>query len=407
MISKKTRDSLLALLGITAIAVYVLACRPSFSPDGSQVIFPVIDDETRRAVVYCYDINSGSTQRVLESSVVPEIKQESAKTASNRQNTGTKPPESLAGSKAKDGREALSVQWLPDGKHIVINDSTSITIAPVGTSGTIRRFQLQNEIDSGSLISPPPISGKYQFMLAEKFLLRVNLETGDILGIPNDRNECQLLGHGTQIYYLAKIGGDNQRDGYELGTVDLERLGLIPIFQVQAADADELNPFVGFAAAGNRLALTGSLDDAPRVLLFRDGRLERTLAIADKKGGLSIGNAEWSPDGETIYAAYVRKSGDGKNSQYGILEVPVSGAGLREIPLFASDRDNDSWALYFQVGLSPDGRNAVASSTCLGRNDLQPEDRALYIVDLTGPSRNAAKVVVPIAPMAKSPEPKQ
>ena len=56
MIRAAKRASILPLIGLIALSAYILACRPGFSPDGSQVVYPVLDEKTNSFRIVVYDL---------------------------------------------------------------------------------------------------------------------------------------------------------------------------------------------------------------------------------------------------------------------------------------------------------------------------------------------------------------
>ena len=54
MNSRKTRNTLLALTGLAALFVCILACT-SFSPDDKKILYPTFDPKTRSMGVAVYD----------------------------------------------------------------------------------------------------------------------------------------------------------------------------------------------------------------------------------------------------------------------------------------------------------------------------------------------------------------
>jgi hypothetical protein len=369
MITQKTRDTFWTLFAITALGVYVLACRPSVSPDGTRVVFPVIDSEAKEASVALYDLRKDTVETIY----------------------------ALPGS---DGENlALSVQWLPNNRSVVVNTVSSIAILPLGSPNAPRLLPLPEKLEPGSLVIPPPVIGNYQFLAGKSFLMRVNLETGEIVS-GDISGECYLTGDGDRVYYMALTKGDDE-GGYEVGELDTTKLTRIPFLQLEKQDYGELTPFLAMTRDGSRLALTGQFEDVPRITLFRGNTPEKILPVATKEDGIEIGNAAWSPDERTLYVAFSRKPGEEGNRQYGILEVPVKGGRIVETVLFTGAHE-DNWASSFQIALSPNGRYVVASSICLEDGTAKPEDRSLFMVDLGSPDRRVARVAVPFPAAPRS-----
>ena len=377
MNSAKIRDTLLTLLGVAALVVYVLACRPSVSPDGTRVVFPIIYQNTNKVSVVLYDLKKKALETIFD---VPG---------------------------AKDEFLAYSAQWLHDGRQVLINGVSSIMILPLDLPKPTRFIPLKYVLDPYTLALPPPVVGDCQFLAGQtsaeydkgntsgdkKYsFLRVNLDTGETLSAPS-RGQCFLSGSGGQVYYVAETPDDDDKS-YEVGRLDTDKLVQIPMLHVKETESGEITPFLAPSKDGSRIALAGKLQHASRILVFRNGALERTIAVGSEESSITVGNAEWAPTGDTLYVAYTKKPAKEDNSQYGVLEIPVNGGEIRSMPLFTGKDDNDP-LLFFQIALSPDARQILTTSLCLDDKAIKAEDRALYLIDLKSPSRKVTKLAVP------------
>lgn len=379
MVRKKIQDVLLTLFGAAALLVYVLACRPSFSPDGSKVVFPVKGNGQQAASVALYDLKEKKLKTIFVSPRQP-----------------------------KEEDQYLTVQWLPDGKQVLVNGVSFIAILPLGSSNPTRFIPLEEKLDAGVLVIPPPVIGKYQFMVHEAsveekdanghpvdvkkpFLLRANLETAEIQKVIQGNEETNFVAKGSQLYYFAKskAGAD---DIYELGRLDAEKLSRNRILQLKEKEFGEFIGFMTPNSNGTRFALTVKLEKALRILLVRGNALEKWIPV--KQEGIDIGNVEWSPDERTLYLAFAKDLTKDNLWQYGILEVPVNGGSTRDIPLFTGEKREDNPTFIFQIALSADGRRIAATSACL--EGIRPENNALYLVDLHSSKRNVTKVAIPL-----------
>jgi len=396
---RKMCDSLLALLGFVAVAVYVLACRPSFSPDGSKIVFPSFDEDAKQATVLCYDLRTKTLEKIYQTALVEKVREPEPPPKSDQKKEPEKPPASFSLGSSSE-QFFVSVQWLPDGKRIAVNGLSYVLTLPVASPGPARLLQLQNLLDSGTLMRPLPVQGKYQFIPDKEFLLRVNLETGEMLAAP-DKKEYMLFGQGSQLYYLAAAdivekpgSSESQPESVEIGKLNPETLAASPLLKLKGEEQyGELTGYGAISRDGGRLALTTKFSKTPKVLLFRDNKLEKTLTLAKEDSGITVGNVEWSADGKTLYMAYAQEQ-DNAPCRYGILEAPVDGGNAREIQLFTAD-SSDSWSATFQVAISPNGRTLAISSTCFEKEDVKSEERALYLVDLGSAARNVTRVPAP------------
>lgn len=110
------RHHTLALIALAALTIYVLACRPSFSPDGSKVLFPCIDPETKSASVVLYDRTTKKSEHVF----------------------------ALPGAGGSKDAPVLSAQWMPDGKQAIViwhaeeSKSFQVVVLPLGSRNPTR-----------------------------------------------------------------------------------------------------------------------------------------------------------------------------------------------------------------------------------------------------------------------------
>jgi hypothetical protein len=388
MSKPSVRDTLLTILGIAALIVYVLACRPSFSPDGTKVIFPTRNRKTKEAAVVLYDLKKKTLETIF--ALPPMPKKEDI---------------------------ALAVQWLPDGKQVLVNGVSFVAILPLGSSNPTRFSPLEENLDAGMLEITPPVIGKYQFIASKKsvtskdekgqtvsvdkpVLLRVNLETMEVQSVPNGI-EGNLVAKGNQLYYIAqaKIGED---DAFELGRLDTEKLARTTILQLREKDCGELSGFMTPNRTASRFALTAKLEGAQRILLIRGNALEKTIPVTEKDIEIQLGNAEWSLDDATLFVTFAKDLNKDHLWQYGVLEVSIDGGSIREIPLFTVKNGKDGLVI-FQIALSADGRRIAATSAFLSAdNEIQPNDNALYLIDLGSSKRNVTKVPIPLPPGSES-----
>jgi hypothetical protein len=393
-------DSILALLGITAVAVYVLACRPSFSPDGSRIVFTSFDTDAKQATVLCYDVKAKTLETLYQTATVDKIHiPDPLPQPGKKQEADPSPSLSLDNSTEP---YLVAAQWLPDGKRIAINALSYVLTLPVGSAGPPRMFQLQNILDSGTLMRDFPILGRYQFIPDKEFLLRLDLETGEMLAAP-DKKEYILMGEGNQLWYLAASdivegsgSSEAKAENVEIGRLHPETLATTPLFKMKGVEQfGDLTGFAAFSRDGSRLALSTLFSKTPKLLLLRNNKLEKTVALAKEDSRISVGNLEWSADGKTVFMAYGRDKENNTPGRYGILEAHIDGGEVRDIPLFTADSD-DGWTALYQITMSPDGRTLAGSSTCFDNSDIKSEERALYLVDLGSAARKVTKV--PVAP---------
>ncbi|MBI4327968.1 MAG: hypothetical protein HY674_22285 [Chloroflexi bacterium] len=383
-----SRHQTLALIAMAALTIYVLACRPSFSPDGSKVLFPCLDPETQSASVVLYDRTTRKSERVF----------------------------ALPGAGGAKEAPVLSAQWTPDGKQAVViwHDEESkrfqVVVLPLGGRNPTRFFQVPEVKGTASrpgdsalmsLVIPPPIVGRHLFLGGES-LLRLDLETGEIKTEKISQEGIYLTREGAQVYYFA-----GEDDEAEVGRLDTEKLTRTPLLQLKAKEqGEEFSPFLAFTKDGARIAVTRGKEANAQLLIYRGRQLEKTIPIGSEKQPMALGNSLWSPDGKTIYAAAVLKpTGPAKDFQFAVCEVPVQGGDVRIIPLFVIDGSkglDDAANMFFQIALSPDGKTLAASFPFLDQEKVKAEDRALFLINLASGSRKVTRMPIPLAPALKS-----
>lgn len=367
----------LGILGLTALILYILAClpsQPSWSPDGSKVLFPYYDSDTEQWGLALYDARTGTTRSIwLEKPSSGRYREE----------------------------EMPSVQWTRDGTQAIVSselrdsDNTvtlQVLVLPVGSRKPVRRFLLPKMEKDAFLSVFPEVAG-HLYISSKKRLTRLNLRTGQV-DVRESDCDLALAGAGDSIFYIC-TSGVGETEGYDFGRVNTEDLSLQPLFKVDGIKG--LNGFLAPEPRGARLAVVGQGQDKDFLLLMSTG-LERVLPLEVPAQQYKLGNLEWSLDGKTIFVAVLIATGEEEVTQYSIAEVPVAGGPARLVPIakvLGSIGDGDEF--FFQIALSPDGTRIAASTAHLDDDDVGAQDRALYLVNLRDPKRRVTKIPVPRA----------
>lgn len=370
---------LLALVGVCAAAAYVLACRPEFSPDGKKIVFQAFDSELKRLVVTVYHRDSGRLEPLF---MAP-------------------------------GDGPVASRWMEDGSEVVALYSVDgsdkgpyqIACLPVGRKGPVRLINVPPLGEAaGVFFTPPPLIGNRLFLWGTN-VTRVDLKTGEAKTTPEGVAEGYLYGEAGRVFYLR---GLPNKEGIEVGTVQTEDLSLQPRFQLsdQNDDFDDLNMFLAISQGGARVALSRERRQpkgAHQILVYRGRELERTLAIGTEAQPLKLGNLLWSHDEKTLYAAGFRRPSSSSSrkdaSEFILCEIPLLNSPERFTPVCLIAGTNDI-SLSVQIALAPDGKFIAATTAHTGQrgaNDLTiaPEQRALYLVDLTSAQRKVTRVPTP------------
>ena len=381
----KFRNHVLALVGVAAFIVCVLACRPAFSPDGKKVVFPVFDPESKQATVMLYDRETRRLERLF-----------------------TRPSQS-------DDFLLASAIWTPDGKHVVIatteemgfkatansskqlipvesKDPFMVAVIPLDRKEPIRFLHVPENPGLQGLIQPPPIVGKHLFLGGASRMSRLDLETGEIktetlTQLPGDKEDGILIfGGGERLYYIRV-----HEETSEIGTLDPVTLGTRAIIELRKSEAGRCNVFPAVSKDGSRIAVeVGDEKGQTKIRIYHESILERTLEVGTSDEPIRLGNLLWSSDEQFIYAAQFKNLGEGK-TECGLYEIPINGGKPRSTALCVT-KENGTAPVVFQIALSPDGKCVAASGGFSSGNTTEEENRALYLVDLRRAKRPVTKI---------------
>lgn len=363
-----TKVSRSILIGAFAVAtLYIPGCGGvSFSPDDSKLLFPINDLETGNKVLAMYDRTTRTIRPIF--------------TQLGR----------------SDWREAIRPAWTADGSHAMAfwegsDDTVNVALIPVNAPGTVRFLRLEEITDFQPITLHPIITGPFLIFADQGKIRRIDLRNGK-----EDRkettNEVVLVPAGGRAYYMRRISGDSVDDsGIEFGLLDAASLELSPIFEpAELAGSDDI-PFFGVSDDGAHLAVLSEADK--EILIFEKRQLLHRLPINTLSESVSnIGLFQWSRRGDAIYALY-RQHLESEQHQIGILELPIDGRSRRLLPLFVTSGSYEPLMLTVQFDISHDGNTLAMTTTHLG-SAIEPEDRGLYLIDLSSADRRVTKVAV-------------
>ena len=374
-------DACLTLLGIAGLMVYVLACAPSFSPDGKKVAFPVMDYDDEQTSIFVYDINRNKFETVAE----------------------FKNP-NYKGDSDDDVDIAYSVQWMSDGKQILINGVSLIMMLPVGSEGPTRTFQPQEDMKFWTILQPPTV-GDYQFIVNpdKPELYRVNLQNWETQSFQLAFSEDDLgmpFSDSEHLYFTVELEKGEQKF-CSIMQLNVENGAYTPVAQINLEAYGELHAWSWLKLDGDSFATISKYRDRAHLVLVRGNSIEKMIPIGERGSGIDIGNLVPSRDGRSIFVSF---SYYDQLDQFGVMEIPLDGGKTRERVLFTGDgpMDDQMNAIAFQIALSPDGKKIAASSVSgLEYKKLKPEDRALYLVDVSRSEWKVKKIPVPLIPASK------
>jgi hypothetical protein len=382
MKTQTTRNNALALLGLLALTVYVLACT-SFSLDDSKVLYPAFDPDHGALGMAVYDRAARRSEMVF---VPPEIQ------------NGTNGPFG----------NYLRGEWLADGRNVVIafaasqdnSDTLDLALIPAGARAPFRLFHLEEIKNAGSaFILPPCVVGPRVFVSAgEKELVRLDLKTGAVVRheFEDVRKDITVLpsADGGAYYFESSESPENG----VFGRLDPESFGRTPLMNLTNGSANDV--VFAYDRGGKNVAFLESAKETKQLNVWRRGQLILTRDVPVSNGEeLSFGCAGFSTKGDMIWATCERRDKAKREASYGLLEISLGTDALRETTLIAAaPADSDSDHVCFQGSLSHDGKTFAVDSTYLAcvESAFKAKDCALFFVDMSSPNRKVTKVPIPM-----------
>ena len=381
----------LGVIGVLAFFIYLLACRPSWSPDGSKILFRAVD--STGAGVALLDVKTGRARMLFVEGATEE---------------GGNAEESVA-----------SVQWARDGQRAIVvlmdnNQITRLLFTPVGSKRPARLVFLEELGAKEYSVFMPLPERNGQLFIPGKKLARVDLETGLVRSWEADSAEAVSLAEwdGSIVYAMKSHG---ETPGWEFGEVDPESLALRPFLRLEQADLGarfeaaglglkELSlPHLAPEPHGTRLALKASTSQGDVIVVLDRTGFRQVLRTRPEPAGCVIGNLQWAPGGKLLYAVDLMRQAGSDSVQYSLGEVPLDGGPARLDPIDrfegkSSSREDD---FFYQIALSPDGKRIATVAPSDDPHD--PRGGGLYLIDLRSPQRRTIRIPMPgLAGLRKS-----
>jgi hypothetical protein len=370
------RNGSLALVGLAALTVYILACT-SFSPDDKKVLYPAFDPLSGTVGVAEYDRENARSRMLF----VPMVYEET-----NRPATPLVRP-----------------QWLGNGRRVLVSwvaadadDRLNLAVLPVAGESAVRLFALPLDDSAQSLMIPLAVAGQEAVLKVDDQLLRINLSTGVLAQHELSEADDEFyvypgFDEGT-VFYLTR---EKEPRKYAFGRLNPETFARTP--QVTFTNEPSEGSFFAYNERGNRLALVQDAGGGQELVVLEAGKPPATRQISAKEK-YEFGSGIFLEKRSLVLASYMRK-GDG-TSAFGLLEIPLEKSeSIRDTVLIPdAGLTDDEAAFYFQAGVSHDGKTAAVSSTylaCMGKG-FKPENCALFFVDLSDPKRKVTRVPIPL-----------
>jgi dipeptidyl aminopeptidase/acylaminoacyl peptidase len=401
----------LAFIAVLGFLAYLLACRPSWSPDGSKVLFPYVSEEKGKAGVVLYDRDLKKATSIFSTPF--------------------------------DDGPGVQAQWDKRGDTAIVicfgaanqsDDSLQVHLLPLQADAPKKLYRVRTESDF--LGAPFPQVGSHLFLHGDD-LIRLNLDDGTVkrVSLVKDR-QILLVQHDQGIFFLSEkprpqnldvedADGESERDGdddedasnatengdaqpvaeqeqagpgngaseYEVGSLDPESLRLDAFATLRLEKDEGILPHFAVSPDGSSLAFMCQKGRQFRLLLVRDKKTQESLPLKLSTQRHAFGNLQWSPDGKTIYAVAGEKVQDKAGINIGVAEIDLKKGVTKVVPLLQGrESDPDAGLGGFQIALSPDGKTVAAS---MGFLDMGVGDNFLFLVDLGSPDRKVTKIPLP------------
>ena len=372
----------LGAIGVLALFIYVLACRPSWSPDGSKILFRAVD--STGAGVALLDVKTGRARMLFVEDATEE---------------GGSVEETVA-----------SVQWAHDGQRAiaVLMDNKKITrllFLPVGSKRPARLVFLEELGAKEYSVFMPLPERNGQLFIPGKRLARVDLETGRVRSWVTDSAEAVSLAErdGSIVYAMESR---REPKGWEFGEVNPESLTLRPFLRLEQADLGarleaagvglkELSlPHLAPEPHGTRIALKAETSQGDVIVVLDRTGFRQVLRTRPEPQGCTIGNLQWAPGGKLLYAVDLMPEAGSDSVQYSLAEVPLDGGPARLDPIvrFKGESSSDRDDMAYQIALSPDGKRIA---TVASPDDPEGGSLYLYLIDLRSPQRRTIRIPMP------------
>ncbi|MFO1402416.1 MAG: hypothetical protein U1F30_14595 [Steroidobacteraceae bacterium] len=377
----RVRDAIAAVAGVLALACYILACGPAFSPDDSRLLFASNDPAGEHLVMALYDRRTRTSRPLL---VLPIGSTDSFN----------------AYAWTPDGREALAL-WMD------ADDALQVAAVPLHDAATVRRLRIDAVIGDDVLEYAwhPVVVGGQLYLGGNGHVWCIDLLHGGVRSLEVAGQPRLVAANGRIFYARALPPAADGRKRVEVGRLDAGPLALVPQFFADGAGHEVF----AVSMDGTRVALDVADSDTARLLVFERGVPQRTLDVRAAAPELEFAAMpQWSADATRLYATY-RRPLDGQRNEYGVLELPANGGAPRLQVLLATGRANG----VMPVDISHDGRTLATTSTFLqkplaesqgiGAVGLDARDLALFLVDLGDARHRVTRIPIPPAGRPRGP----
>lgn len=379
------RNAALALVGLLALTIYILACT-SFSPDDTKVLYPAFDQPSGAIAMAVYDRETRTSEMLF----VPVVYETND-------------------AKLEVAPALLRAQWLANGRDIVLasvpprdNDKSGLDVAviPWGARKPIRLFQVPGLKDAGQAFAVPLcLAGERVFFAASpKSIVRLDLRSGALAfhEFPEAKGELAFYPapDGTCVYYFG--ADDPAGEQTTFGRLNPNDFALTPLMVISNSVSQPTA--LAYDPEGKVVALLTGGEGKAALQIWREGKVAFSREVATPGHKLTFGNILLATSGKALWASFQQANGTNSMS-YGLMEIPFSEAPThQELLIKDAPVQDEPSADYFQVAVSHDGKAAALSSAYLAlmERPIKPSDCALFLVDVSQPSWKVTKVPIPV-----------
>jgi hypothetical protein len=382
-----TRNMALALVGLLALGIYILACT-SFSPDDTKVLYPAFDPASGAVGMAVYDRETKGTEMLF----LPHGYQ-------------------VESNKLVAVPSLLRAAWLSSGREIVVsycsnekpkNDHGSIGLAliPWGMRQPIRVLRLPTaDNPEPYFLFPLCVAGDRVFLsISTNGIARVDPRAGTVTTHQFEQTAGEVLllpaPDGKSVFCLESPKRADEKTVFSrLNPDDFSRTPIAVITNKVLDDA-----VFTYDNTGRTLAFLSEGKETNTLVVLRDGRQIFARSLDTRGQERSFGNAILDPNGKALWATFQQTKGT-NTSAYGLIEIPFNDAPAHVLMLISNAPAGGSGSsACFQAGISHDGKTAAIASTYLActDQDFRAADCALFLVDLSKPEWPVTKVLIPM-----------
>ena len=387
---------ILTLVGIAGLVLFILACRPSWSPDGRKVLYSYTDDGAKKSAVAVFDRKTRTSRVLFE-----------------------------WWDETDSGEKAPGVQWTKDGERVIVTiyeeNGIQLLAIPVNAQKSYQAYTLK-KMDEAAFLPFPEVGNKL-FLMGGDLQVRVDLTTGAIFRKEfKEERDCVLYDAGNKVFYINRVeakSAEKTKDkdaqkatketpaAFEIGELDQNDLSLRPFLTLNLEDLKArgigtLTGLVDVHPKSLRMAASEDpLEGKPaRVLVIGKGGIEQVLEVGIKEKPYELGNPQWSRDGKKIYVSALIHDQAKNTAEFAVAEVPLDGKATRIDRMEERPKSDfgDDYLVNAQIALSPDDQMIAVTNGHQG--DVPPERRGLFLLDLSRPERPVKFYVAPALPVA-------